>query len=245
MLFRILLIFCPFLTLLQLNAQSTRTIDGSSNNLLNQDWGSAGAELGTISSNGFTDGMNLPGGTTRPNPRVISNALFAQTELLNDPMNLSDFVWVFGQFLDHDLTAVGNSPIETANIPVNFSDVHFNPGNAHNNVMIRMNRSMPRAGSGNSVNNPRKFTNNPYSLDFIPFLSANTIDFAMNSPSQIQLGTTNNYINTPEKWLVDTYSLSPITNGSQRSVYICRLIKDIIIRFTPMRLMFFLPQLFD
>jgi len=159
MLFRILLIFCPFLTLLQLNAQSTRTIDGSSNNLLNQDWGSAGAELGTISSNGFTDGMNLPGGTTRPNPRVISNALFAQTELLNDPMNLSDFVWVFGQFLDHDLTAVGNSPIETANIPVNFSDVHFNPGNAHNNVMIRMNRSMPRAGSGNSVNNPRKFTN--------------------------------------------------------------------------------------
>ncbi len=159
MLFRYLLIMLALLSTLTLSAQLTRTIDGSSNNLLNQDWGSAGAELGTITSNGFSDGMNAPGGTTRPNPRIISNTLFAQTELLNDPLNLSDFVWVFGQFLDHDLTAVSNSPVETANIPVNFADVHFNPGNAHDNVMIRMNRSMPHPGSGSSVNNPRKFTN--------------------------------------------------------------------------------------
>ncbi len=142
-----------------MHAQLTRTIDGSSNNLLHHDWGSAGAELGTITSNGFADGKNTPGGTTRPNARIISNTLFAQTDLLNDPLNLSDFVWVFGQFLDHDLTAVSNSPVETANIPVNFHDVHFNPGNTHNNVMIRMNRSMPRTGSGTHVNNPRKFTN--------------------------------------------------------------------------------------
>ncbi len=159
MLFRILLIFCTFFISLQLSAQLTRTIDGSSNNLLNQDWGSAGAELGTITSNGFADGMNTPAGATRPNPRVISNTLFAQTELLNDPLNLSDFVWVFGQFLDHDVTAVSNSAVETANIPVNFEDVHFNPGNAYDDIMIRMNRSMPRANSGTSVNNPRKFTN--------------------------------------------------------------------------------------
>ncbi len=159
MLFRILLIFCTFVISLQLSAQLTRTIDGSSNNLLNEDWGSAGAELGTITSNGFADGMNTPAGATRPNPRIISNTLFAQTELLNDPLNLSDFVWVFGQFLDHDVTAVSNSAVETANIAVDFADVHFNPGNAHDNVMIRMNRSMPRPNSGTSISNPRKFTN--------------------------------------------------------------------------------------
>ena len=159
MLFRILLIFCTLFTCFQVSAQLTRTIDGSSNNLLNQDWGSAGAELGTITSNGFTDGMNAPGGTTRPNPRVISNTLFAQTELLNDPLQLSDFIWVFGQFLDHDLTEVHNSTVETAHISVDFDDIHFNPGNAHDNVLIQMNRSMPRSGSGTSINNPRKFTN--------------------------------------------------------------------------------------
>ena len=159
MLFRSLLIIFTVLSTLSLNAQLTRTIDGSSNNLLNLDWGAAGAELGTITTNGFADSKNIPGGATRPNPRVISNTLFAQTDLLNDPLNLSDFVWVFGQFLDHDMTAVSNSPVETANIPVNFHDVHFNPGNSHSNVMIRMNRSMPRTGSGNSTNNPRKFTN--------------------------------------------------------------------------------------
>lgn len=159
MLFRPLLIIFALLSTLHLNAQLTRTIDGSSNNLLNQDWGSAGAELGTISSNGFANGIDMPGGTTRPNPRIISNTLFAQTDLLNDPLNLSDFVWVFGQFLDHDMTAVSNSPVETANIPVDFHDVHFNPGNMHDDVMIRMNRSMPHTGSGTSINNPRKFTN--------------------------------------------------------------------------------------
>ncbi len=159
MLFRILLTMFALLGTLSLSAQLTRTIDGSSNNLQNQDWGSAGAELGTITSNGFTDGMNEPGGTTRPNPRIISNNLFAQTDLLNDPLNLSDFVWVFGQFLDHDMTAVGNSPVETANIAVDFADVHFNPGNANQGVLIRMNRSMPRPGSGTNVNNPRQFTN--------------------------------------------------------------------------------------
>ena len=137
----------------------TRTIDGSSNNLTNLDWGSAGAELGTITSNGFGDNVNTPGGTTRPNPRIISNTLFAQSELLNDPLNLSDFVWVFGQFLDHDMTAVSNSPVETANIMVDFHDEHFNPGNANSNVMIRMNRSQPRSGSGTGTNNPRKFSN--------------------------------------------------------------------------------------
>lgn len=144
---------------LTISAQLTRTIDGSSNNLQNQDWGSAGAELGTITSNGFSDGMNTPAGTTRPNPRIISNTLFAQTELLNDPLNLSDFVWVFGQFLDHDMTAVSNSPVETANIAVDFADIHFNPGNANTGVLIRMNRSMPRSGTGTSTSNPRQFTN--------------------------------------------------------------------------------------
>jgi len=159
MLFRTLLISCTFFISLHLNAQLNRTIDGSANNLINQDWGSAGAELGTITSNGFADGMNTPAGATRPNPRVISNTLFAQSGLLDDPLNLSDFIWVFGQFLDHDVTAVSSSTVETANIPVNFADVHFNPGNAHNNVMIRMNRSQPRANSGTSTTNPRKFSN--------------------------------------------------------------------------------------
>lgn len=156
---RFLLLLILSVSTYYLQAQLTRTIDGTGNNLANPNWGSAGAELGTITSNGFQNGVDAPSGITRPNPRIISNVLFAQNELFNDPLNLSDYVWVFGQFLDHDMTAVSNSPVETANIPVNFHDVHFNPGNMNDNVMIRMNRSMPRSGSGTSPSNPRQFTN--------------------------------------------------------------------------------------
>jgi len=156
---RFLLLLILSISTIHLQAQLIRTIDGTGNNLVNPNWGSAGAELGTITSNGFENSIDAPAGTSRPNPRIISNVLFAQDTLFNDPLNLSDYVWVFGQFLDHDMTAVSNSPVETANIPVNFHDVHFNPGNMNDNVMIRMNRSMPRNGSGTSPTNPRLFTN--------------------------------------------------------------------------------------
>lgn len=157
---RNLLLLCISLLTLPLFAQPNRTIDGTGNNLTNPDWGAAGSELSTITTNGFTDGMSTPAGASRANPRIISNELFSQGQLLNDPLNLSDFVWSFGQFIDHDITEVVSNSNEPENIMIDFDDFHFNPGNIHPNVLIRMNRSLQRNGTGIGIGNPRKYSNN-------------------------------------------------------------------------------------
>ncbi|MFT5168874.1 MAG: hypothetical protein ACI8P3_004119, partial [Saprospiraceae bacterium] len=137
-----------------------RTVDGTSNNLQNINWGAAGYQIRTITTNGFTDGISAPGGVDRPNPRIISNTIFAQDSLINDAMALSDFTWVFGQFIDHDIVSSSNDPTEDASIDVNFPDPYFNPGGAFPFIEIFMFRSLERPGTGTSTVNPRRYTNN-------------------------------------------------------------------------------------
>ena len=137
-----------------------RTIDGTANNQQNLNWGAAGNQIRSITSNGFLDGISAPGGTNRPNPRIISNTIFAQDSLINDALALSDFTWVFGQFIDHDIVSSSSDPTEDASISVDFPDPHFNPGGAFPNIQIFMFRSLERPGTGTSTVNPRRYTNN-------------------------------------------------------------------------------------
>ena len=104
-----LLFFCVICFSFTSNAQLHRTIDGTLNNAQNPSWGSAHAPLDHITSLDFGDGYSTPAGATRINPRIISNSLFAQDNLANDPLHLSDFVWVFGQFIDHDIIGVASN----------------------------------------------------------------------------------------------------------------------------------------
>ena len=139
-------------------AQEVRTYDGSNNNLNNPKWGATHTPLSRLAAPAYADKISTPAGAQRQNPRKLSNALFAQDSPLNDQLGLSDFVWVFGQFIDHDITlSEGND--EPAMIPVNFPDQHFNPGGALPNVMIPMNRTAPMEGTGTSENNPREHFN--------------------------------------------------------------------------------------
>lgn len=142
------------------SSSQNRTIDGSMNNEQDQDLGASGAQIQWITSYGFTDGYSTPGGVSRPNPRIISNDLFAQDSLLMDPLNLSDFTWVFGQFIDHDITSISNDPSEPVHIPVNFPDQYFNPGGAFPDINIFMFRSQKVEGTGTDISNPRQYTNN-------------------------------------------------------------------------------------
>lgn len=144
---------------LSLSAQDYRTVDGSNNNLANPNWGTANAPIQRVLSNGYEDGISSPAGTARPNPRFISNTLFEQNASINDAMALSDFIWVFGQFIDHDLVAIGNDVTEPVNIPIDFDDPDFNPGGAIPGIEIKMFRSHAAAGTGTGPNNPRNHTN--------------------------------------------------------------------------------------
>lgn len=140
------------------NAQEVRNLDGFGNNLSNPELGAAGSYLNAVTSSGFSDGIGAPGGVNRENPRIISNILFKQDDLYNDSKLLSDFNWVFGQFIDHDLTLVENAdftnPSEALVIIPPADDEFFSPGDK-----IFMMRSKYADGTGTSTENPRRYTN--------------------------------------------------------------------------------------
>ncbi len=138
-------------------SQEYRTLDGTNNNPIHPEWGSAFSEKPRLTSIGYSDGISTPGGLTRPNPRAISNALFAQDGPLFDPLGLSDFCWVFGQFIDHDITKVLDGS-EFSFIPVPTGDTWFDPFST-GQVLIPMKRSGAIQGTGTSMANPRQHPN--------------------------------------------------------------------------------------
>lgn len=134
-----------------------RTIDGSHNNQNNIDWGSVGDNLSLLVPLAYEDSISAPSGMNRPNPRVVSNQVFAQSGLFNDPLKLSDFCWVWGQFIDHDfgLTPDGD---EFFPIAVPRSDRDFDPSGT-GAVVIPMMRNRFDPSTGTSVDNPRRHPN--------------------------------------------------------------------------------------
>jgi len=157
-----LLVFLCCLSATLLPAQAidpelTRTYDGEFNNPVRTDYGRAHTALVRYSGEGYADGQSVPAGPNRPNPRTISNALFAQEGLLNDPVGLSDYTWVFGQFIDHDL-GLTEHPGEFMPIPVPAGDPQFDPF-SFGTVMIPFTRNGPRFGTGVGIGNPRNYDN--------------------------------------------------------------------------------------
>lgn len=155
--FTLLLSVCV-LSITQLSGQIHRTYDGSNNNIENPEWGAAHTAMPRICTVDYADGISVPKldeQYDRPNPRVISNQLFEQVENIQDQLQLSDYVWVFGQFLDHDISLVENNPAELLdNIVIPEDDQYFTPGGK-----IFMSRSNASEGTGTDVNNPRQHDN--------------------------------------------------------------------------------------
>jgi hypothetical protein len=151
------LLYTSFVNAQLADSINYRTIDGAHNNLIHTDWGAAHTNLLFLTGNGFADGVFQPGGQNRPNPRIISNTLFAQNNTILDPFNLSDFCWVWGQFLDHDLGLTPDG-FEPAIIPVPAGDAAFDPL-ALGTAVIPMMRNTFDPTTGTDTNNPRRFPN--------------------------------------------------------------------------------------
>ncbi len=87
-----------------------RSYDGLGNHLAQPERGSAGSMLPRIAAAAYGDGMSAPSGANLPNAREISNALCSAPEGEGpNSYGLSDYVWQWGQFLDHDITLVGGT----------------------------------------------------------------------------------------------------------------------------------------
>ncbi len=135
-----------------------RRIEGYFNNPFHSTWGAVDENQLDVVPIGFTDGISSPAGPNRPNPRLISNELFHQDGLIMDQNELSDYAWVWGQFIDHDITLIGEDHSEPMPISVPMGDIYFDPF-ATGNQVIPMARSAFDPNSGLDANNPRKYPN--------------------------------------------------------------------------------------
>jgi len=107
-------------------AQPYRTIDGTGNNIANPDWGAAGIHLRRRMDEDYADLISAM--RVGVNPRVISNEVAAQAGPIYSSGGESDYIWQWGQFLDHDIDLTPMTTDELANIPIPPDDEFFPTG---------------------------------------------------------------------------------------------------------------------
>ncbi len=119
-----------------------RSIDGTGNNTTQPLWGSAHQPVIRLFDNDYADGVSAPSGADRPSARAISNAVAAQTESILNKRGATDFLWQWGQFLDHDIVETPTvDPAEPFDILVPAGDPWFDPQGT-GNATIPLNRSL-------------------------------------------------------------------------------------------------------
>ena len=112
----------------QMLSAVSASIDGTGNNIDNPEWGSTDIELLRLTIVEYADGVSSPSGEALPSAREISNEVIAQSESIVNDRNLTDFVWIWGQFVDHDIDlSEGSDPSEEFNIEVPLGDAYFDP----------------------------------------------------------------------------------------------------------------------
>jgi len=136
-----------------------RTIDGTGNNESSPEWGATGATLVRVAPARYGDGVSSLAGADRPSPRSVSNAVSDQPALIENPLGTSDYLWQWGQFVDHDIDLTdGVDPPEPTPIPVPTGDPFFDP-TATGTETIAFNRSIYDATTGTDPSNPRQQSN--------------------------------------------------------------------------------------
>jgi hypothetical protein len=146
---------------------NVRSIDGSANNLANPQWGAAGTMLLRAADNSYSSGAYYPGdgsgatfyggpgsNTIVPNPRDISNTLYdTGNKFYANSRGLSNMLWQWGQFLDHDI-----SLSNTSSSPTEFAPILMAPSDPMA-PLIPFQRSLYGPGTGTSASNPRQQVN--------------------------------------------------------------------------------------
>src|SRR6185312_11156017 len=102
----------------------------------------------------FADGISTP--VDGPNPREISNIVVAggPDPSNGNPDGLSDLMYVWGQFIDHDLDLMKQDPAKPFNVIAPANDPNF-PG-----ATIPVDRVVTDPNTGTSAANPLTAVNN-------------------------------------------------------------------------------------
>lgn len=146
------------------NGVETRSVDGSGNNPIDSKIGASFIQLIRLGPAAYADGFNALAGPTRMSARAISNIVVAQDDDdIPNPFGTSDFIWQWGQFVDHDLDltdgVLDDGPNgRDADIPVPAGDPFFDPA-ATGTQVIEFNRALIDPGTGTGPGNPRQQEN--------------------------------------------------------------------------------------
>ncbi len=130
---------------------STRSPDGRGNHLFLTDLGAAGTEQMRLGPVSYSDGLGAMTPGAAP-PRAISNAIADQSTAgdIANPQGVSNLFWVWGQFIDHDITLTPEGHTEFIPIVAPAGDPAFPPGS-----VIPFMRSEPMDSDGGTLS----FTN--------------------------------------------------------------------------------------
>jgi len=136
-----------------------RSIDGTGNHLDIFELGAANTTLRRMTTVDYGDSVASMAGAGRASPREISNALCADTLPGPNLLGASDFLWQWGQFVDHDIDLTeAQSPAEPMPIAVPTGDPSFDPTST-GTATIDVDRSAYHPGTGNDLAYPRQQMN--------------------------------------------------------------------------------------
>ncbi|MEO1661934.1 MAG: peroxidase family protein [Pseudomonadota bacterium] len=141
------------------DTREVRTYDGTNNNIDNPNWGATFEHLQRLGAVDYADGVSTLSGENRPSARAVSNGVADQVEGVSIPngVNGTDFIWQWGQFMDHDLDLTDGAE-ESADILVPAGDAFFDPSDTGTQV-ITFNRALFDSSTGTDASNPREQEN--------------------------------------------------------------------------------------
>ena len=137
------------------SAFEVESLNGSANNLAHPSWGEAGTAYQRLAPARYSDGAGTM--ASGPNPRYISNRVFNSLRVdLFSERNVSQWVWVWGQFVDHTFGRAQPGSEEAA-IAFNASDPLEEFSDTLGIIPFTRDAVMP--GTGTGPGNPRQQVN--------------------------------------------------------------------------------------
>jgi peroxidase len=145
-----------------LPATAVESIGGTGNNVKNPTWGAAGNDLIRLTPAQYANGYSSPSLPNDPSARLISNSVNNQADPANpsqdiatvNKQSLSDFVYSFGQFMDHDMDLTqGNGAADNISVPLG------DPIGGPNDTPLYFNRSQTDPATGTGPGNPAQQVN--------------------------------------------------------------------------------------
>ncbi|XP_014669045.1 PREDICTED: dual oxidase 1-like [Priapulus caudatus] len=130
--------------------------DGWYNNLVHPSWGSADSAFSRKTPVAYADGVYKMAGVDRPNPRLLSDAIFKGRDGLPSSLNRTAMFAFFGQVVAYEIMHGMDKtcPIEVFNVPMTSCDKDGACAPEAGNGMP-VSRIKYAAQTGESMNNPR------------------------------------------------------------------------------------------